>query len=98
MYISFVRPSRRVRPVVAVPSSSSVFCPSVPSCPIVAVVVVLCPSVLCPSIPVRPVDVRPLSVRAVVRLIITYMTSRTKPIIPRCAHTSNVYGYEYEYI
>ena len=64
IYISSVRPSCRVRPVVAF----VVLCPSVR--PVVRPVVVVRPL----SIRPRPsvVVVRPLSVRPVVRLIITY--------------------------
>ena len=56
---SSVRPSHRVRPVLA----GVVLCPSVR--PVVRPVVVVCP------LSVRPVVVRPLSVRPVVRLIIS---------------------------
>ena len=67
--------SSSVRPLI--PSSSRP-CPSVPSCPVVAVASV-CPfgrPSRGPSVPVHPVVfVRALSVRPVVRLIIIYMSS-----------------------
>ena len=85
MYIRIVRPvvsdpscsSRRRRRLLSVrpfrpsvPSSSSVLCLCVPSCPIVFV--------LCPS--VRPVVVRPLSVRPHPSVVVVHPLS-ARPVV-----------------